>query len=137
LIYGDSITPERQRKILERLSQQKMASSNVVLGIGSFTYQYVTRDTYGFAMKATYGEKNGVGQDIFKEPKTDDGVKNSAKGLLGVFNDANLLMDRPFLLENLSWGQEAKGILQTIFKNGVHYNFQTLKEIRARVQSQL
>jgi nicotinamide phosphoribosyltransferase len=114
-----------------------MASSNVVLGIGSFTYQYVTRDTYGFAMKATYGEKNGVGQDIFKEPKTDDGVKNSAKGLLGVFNDANLLMDRPFLLENLSWGQEAKGILQTIFKNGVHYNFQTLKEIRARVQSQL
>jgi nicotinamide phosphoribosyltransferase len=137
LIYGDSITPERQRKILERLSQQKMASSNVVLGIGSFTYQYVTRDTYGFAMKATYGEKDGVGQAIFKEPKTDDGVKNSAKGLLGVFNDANLLMDRPFLLENLNWAQEAKGILQTIFKDGVHHNSQTLKEIRARVQSQL
>ena len=60
------------------------ASTNVVLGIGSFTYQYNTRDTFGFAMKATYGEVNGEGRAIFKDPITDDGTKKSAKGLMKI-----------------------------------------------------
>ncbi|MCS5737113.1 hypothetical protein N1032_25625, partial [Herbiconiux sp. CPCC 203386] len=52
-IYGDSITMERADKIFSLLKQKGFAASNVVLGIGSYTYQYVTRDTFGFAMKAT------------------------------------------------------------------------------------
>jgi len=55
-IYGDSITLERAAQICERLKAKGFASTNVVLGIGSYTYQYNTRDTFGFAMKATYGE---------------------------------------------------------------------------------
>jgi nicotinamide phosphoribosyltransferase len=53
LIYGDSITLERAREILTRLQAKGYASDNVVFGIGSFTFQYNTRDTFGFAMKAT------------------------------------------------------------------------------------
>ncbi|MGJ8733656.1 MAG: nicotinate phosphoribosyltransferase, partial [Cellulophaga sp.] len=83
-IYGDSITTERATDICERLKQKGFASTNVVLGIGSFTYQYNTRDTFGFAMKATYGEVNGEGREIFKDPITDDGTKKSAKGLLKI-----------------------------------------------------
>jgi nicotinamide phosphoribosyltransferase len=80
-IYGDSITLERQKKILERLHAKNFASTNVVLGIGSYTYQYTTRDTFGWAIKATYAETNGKPVNLFKAPKTDDGTKFSAVGL--------------------------------------------------------
>lgn len=54
-IYGDSITLlERANEICRRLEAKGFASTNVVLGIGSFTYQYNTRDTFGFAMKTAY-----------------------------------------------------------------------------------
>jgi nicotinamide phosphoribosyltransferase len=48
LIYGDSITLERQDEILKRLEAKGFSASNLVLGIGSFTYQMVTRDTHGY-----------------------------------------------------------------------------------------
>lgn len=47
LIYGDSITLERCKQICERLEAKGFASTNVVFGIGSFTYQFNTRDTFG------------------------------------------------------------------------------------------
>ncbi len=84
-IYGDSITLERQKQILEGLKQKKFASCNVVLGIGSYTYQHVTRDTFGWAIKATYMERNGQSFHTFKQPKTDNGTKFSAKGLPFVY----------------------------------------------------
>lgn len=43
-IYGDSITLDRQKQIHVQLMTKGFVPS-VVLGIGSFTYQYVTRDT--------------------------------------------------------------------------------------------
>ena len=134
LIYGDSITPERQNQILAGLQLKGFASSNVVLGIGSYTYQYVTRDTYGFAMKATYGETaSRGGQAIYKDPKTDDGTKKSATGLLCVRETpAGLVVD-----ENCTWAQEATGLLQTVFMDGEQRNVQTLAQIRARVAAQL
>jgi nicotinamide phosphoribosyltransferase len=73
-IYGDSITLDRAEQIFTRLEAKGFASTNIVLGVGSFTYQYNTRDTFGFAMKATYVEVNGEGREIFKDPITDDGV---------------------------------------------------------------
>lgn len=83
-IYGDSITLDRCNSICERLKQKGFSSTNVVFGIGSFTYQHVTRDTLGWAMKATYAEINGVGRAITKDPITDDGTKKSHSGLLKV-----------------------------------------------------
>lgn len=47
LIYGDSITLKRQEAILQLLMEKGFTADNLVLGIGSFTYEYVTRDTYG------------------------------------------------------------------------------------------
>jgi nicotinamide phosphoribosyltransferase len=85
-IYGDSITLDRQERILQGLKDLGFASSNVILGIGSFSYQYTTRDVYGHAMKATYCEVNGEPRNLFKDPVTDDGTKKSAKGLLTIHN---------------------------------------------------
>ncbi len=133
LIYGDSITLQRQTAILEGLKEKGFASFNVVLGIGSYTYEYVTRDTYGFAMKATYGEVNGEGRNIFKDPKTDDGTKKSAKGLLSVYEENGTLM----LKDQCTWEEEKEGLLQTVFENGKVVNEQSLSEIRARINQQL
>lgn len=83
LIYGDSITLERAEQIMQRLHDKGFASDNVVLGIGSFTYQYITRDTFGFAMKATWGMIDGKPRMIKKEPKTDM-LKKSATGRMVV-----------------------------------------------------
>ncbi len=133
LIYGDSITLQRQKDILEGLKEKGFASFNVVLGIGSYTYEYVTRDTYGFAMKATYGEVNGEGRNIFKDPKTDDGTKRSAKGLMAVHEVNGELK----MKDQCTWDEEKQGLLQTVFENGKVLNEQTLSDIRMRINKEL
>lgn len=129
LIYGDSITLDRQEQILSRLADAGFASGNVVLGIGSFTYQYNTRDTYGFAMKATYGVVNDKPRNIFKDPITDDGLKKSATGLLRVEleNGEYVLYDKQTIL------QEKEGEFRTVFLDGHLVLETTLSEIRARL----
>lgn len=128
-IYGDSITTERAEAICQRLHNKGFASTNVVLGIGSFTYQYNTRDTFGFAMKATSVVVNGVRREIFKDPITDDGVKKSAKGLLQVVEkEGNYTLN-----DQVSPEEEKEGALQLIYKNGTFYNEVTLEEIRTRI----
>ncbi|MCC6723684.1 MAG: nicotinate phosphoribosyltransferase [Saprospiraceae bacterium] len=130
LIYGDSITPERQLAILEGLKNKGFASFNVVLGIGSFTYEYVTRDTFGFAMKATYGEVNGEGRPIFKDPKTDDGTKKSAKGLIKIAYNGD---GKPALFDEMDWTGEADGLLELVFSNGKLVREEQLSDIRKRL----
>jgi len=110
LIYGDSITPERALEILKRLKKEGFASTNIVFGIGSFTYQYATRDTLGFAMKATYGIVNGEGRDIFKDPKTDSlKTKRSAKGRLMVTCKDDVFVLKDQLTNNEFLGRRADG----------------------------
>jgi hypothetical protein len=135
LIYGDSITPERQIAILEGLAQKGYSSDNIVLGIGSYNYQYVTRDTHGFAVKATWGVTESRGEiAIYKNPKTDDGVKKSAKGLLFVGKDENGDL---FLEQEVSSQKENQGCLRTIFLNGQLHNFQNINEIRKLAEESL
>lgn len=88
-IYGDSITYDRAEEICRRLEEKGFASTNVVFGVGSYTYQYVTRDTFASAVKATWVEIDGVGHDIAKDPATDNGTKKSAKGRLAVVYGKN------------------------------------------------
>ena len=134
LIYGDSITTKRAEEILRRLAEKGFASGNVVFGVGSYTYQCNTRDTFGFAVKATYTEVNGQGVAIFKDPKTDS-KKKSAKGLLYVaeFADGSIILS-----DNVTSDVEAstENMLKIIFKDGSFFNQTTLDEIRARVSGQ-
>jgi nicotinamide phosphoribosyltransferase len=129
-IYGDSITLQRAEEICSRLKLKGFASTNVILGIGSYTYQYNTRDTFGFAMKATYGEVNGEGRAIFKDPITDDGTKKSAKGLMKITleNGAYKLTD------NVAWEDEKQGELVEIFQDGKLLVDWNLADIRKRMK---
>ncbi|GAB2841096.1 nicotinate phosphoribosyltransferase [Ferruginibacter profundus] len=125
-IYGDSINLERAQAICEGLKAKGFASQ-VVFGIGSYTYQYNTRDTFGTAMKATYVVVDGEGREIFKNPVTDDGTKRSATGLLCVKKENNKFV----LHDKVSWEKEAQSELKTVFKDGKITKEFTLAEIRA------
>lgn len=129
LIYGDSITLVRCEQICERLARKGFASTNVVFGVGSYTYQYNTRDTFSLACKATWVQINGVGKAIFKDPKTDNGSKKSAKGLLRVIRrNGDLVLE-----DNVTKELEETGELITVFYNGGLHNEVTLSEVRKRL----
>lgn len=129
VIYGDSITPERQLEIYKRLAAKGFAATNVVLGVGSYTYQFNTRDTLGFAAKGAWFENNGKGIDIYKDPVTDDGTKKSLKGKVWVYKEEGEIRVQSEVEELL----ESKGLLQVIFEDGKFYNQTTLTEIRQRI----
>ena len=132
-IYGDSITLDRQLEIYERLELKGFASTNIVLGVGSFTYQYNTRDTLGFAAKGAWFEveENGVrtGFDIYKDPITDDGTKKSLKGRCAVHIENGEYVVKIQCSEE----EEKGGVLQTIYEDGHFHNQTTLTQIRERI----
>lgn len=149
-IYGDSITLDRANSICERLEQKGFASTNVVLGIGSYTYQYNTRDTQGWAMKATYGEietwhyglaenPNGTKyvekREIFKDPITDDGTKKSARGLIAVNWD--MVKEAWVMEDQVSWLAVDHCDMDVIFENGKLITEHSLAGIRATINSSI
>lgn len=131
LIYGDSITLERAHFILKSLRDKGFAASNIVFGVGSFTYQYVTRDSFGFAVKSTAGCVGGQYREIFKDPITDNGVKKSAKGFLKVKTvDGKLqVFDQQDKIES----EDCE--MKCVFRDGELYNEQTISEIRKKIMS--
>jgi len=64
-----------------------------------------------------------------KDPKTDDGVKKSAKGLLRVERKG----DDYILHNSQTWEQERQGELRVIFENGAVFNRESTSQIRQRL----
>ena len=130
-IYGDAITLERAEEICKRLESKGFASSNVVLGIGSYTYNMNTRDTFGFALKTTYGVVNGKELLLYKDPFTDDGTKKSQKGRVAVVDEEGELK----YIDELYKDDIIVGdLLQPVFLDGKLLVDTTLEEIRSRLK---
>jgi nicotinamide phosphoribosyltransferase len=129
-IYGDSITLEYQAQILYQLRAKGFSSTNIVLGIGSYTYQFVTRDTHGFAFKATAMQLDNVDTwiPIFKDPKTSSTPKKSAKGLLAVVQDAHDVRLVQDCEDNLDLFNSAENLLKPVV-------FEPFHVIRERVHN--
>lgn len=130
LIYGDAITLERAEEIMQRLKNKGFASTNVVFGIGSYTYQYNTRDTFGFALKSTLCVINGDEKLIFKDPKTDDGTKKSQKGRVAVLkdNDSYKVIDGLSLKDIVTDDQ-----LVEVFRDGKLLVDEKFSDIKTRI----
>lgn len=127
LIYGDGITDEVAVDIIGRLAEKGFASTNVVFGLGSFKYQYNTRDTFGSAMKATWVKINGVEKNIMKNPKTDSGLKKSATGRLAVHY---MMSGQLVLTEKATPEQEATSLLVPVWEDGKFLREQSITHIR-------
>lgn len=139
-LYGDAITLERAKEICERLEKKGFASSNVVLGIGSYTYNMNTRDTFGFALKTTYGVVNGKELLLYKDPITDDGTKKSQKGRVVVLRDENgdlTYIDNLYKSEWEKRVNNGEDELRTVFKDGKVMNTQSFDMVRATLKHEL
>ena len=140
-IYGDSMTPSRVEEAYSRLAAQGYAINNVVFGVGSFSFMCLedaagrmnpyTRDTFGYAIKATYGEDaNGNPVMIYKQPKALS-WKKSPKGCIIVAPDGQSYTDGHTFEE--AHGKGVENLLELVFKDGKMVKETSLKEIRDRM----
>ena len=144
-IYGDSINFQRQEEMYTRLAEKGFAATNILLGVGSFTYSMLTRDSTGYAIKGAWFEIGGKnpdnigyawkhGYNIYKDPITDDGTKRSLKGFQFVYLDK----DGEYQVEGEVSEEKAfseDNILKTIYLDGKFYNQTTLTEIREKINN--
>lgn len=127
-IYGDSITLDRCEQICRRLKAKGFASTNMVYGIGSYTYQHNTRDSFGFALKSTMCVIDGVQKQIFKNPATDDGTKKSNIGVVAVLGCSGEYQ----CVDGLHINHDVPDQMRDVFVDGKLLINETLGEVRAR-----
>jgi nicotinamide phosphoribosyltransferase len=132
LIYGDGMYYERYERTLVRLEKMGYAACNLVIGVGGILRNH-SRDTLGFAIKATYVEVNGQPREIEKDPVTDT-KKKSHKGFLSLtWDDEHKYVTK----DQCSPEEEHESMLQQVFLNGKLTREFTLKEIRNKIREQL
>ena len=133
-IYGDSISLEYADAILDGLMKKGFSSNNIVFGIGSYSYQYCTRDSHSIAIKCT-AVASGYGNEqhwkaVFKDPKTDNSGKKSAKGFLKVeFVDGEYVLQQDVTAE-----EEETGALETVYLNGKILRTQSFADVRETIK---
>lgn len=140
-IYGDSITPDRASKIYKRLADKGFAVNNCTLGVGSYTYQYNTRDSFGFALKATNSVVDGKERIIYKDPITDKvkgaNFKKSQKGMCYVYEDENgdIVYTDGHTMEDMKNPEFADNLLKVVFKDSKLVRETSLAEIRNKLHN--
>ena len=139
IIYGDGCTLSNVDTIWSELEKCGFAANCIAYGVGAFCFSAIvengelivaTRDTFGIAMKATYGVINGKKLMIYKDPKTDTSkLKKSHKGCCEVYTNENgELMCRDELLE-----MSNNTLLKTVFEDGKLVKEDTFLDIRERL----
>lgn len=130
VLQGDAITLKNVGSIFRKLAENGFASTNLVIGIGAYSMTYVTRDTLGYALKATYAVIDGVERFIEKDPKTDlNNLKKSLTGKVAVIQQDGKLT----AVDHLTAAEEEaieNNQLQTIFEDGKTYNEQTFNQVK-------
>lgn len=129
LIYGDGLYLERYQRTLDKLKEMGYAACNLVIGVGGILRNH-SRDTLGFAIKATYVEVGGEKREIEKDPITDS-KKKSHKGLLSLSLGDNM---EYITLDQCTEQQEKTGLLQTVFRNGEIIKETTFSQIKEQVK---
>ena len=124
IIVGDGMDLETYENMLRLFIKKKYSASNLIIGVGKFLRNY-TRDTLGFAIKASYIEINGKPLNIYKKPITDL-QKKSYTGLLKLSKKIKQYSTH----EKCTWEQEQSGELKTVFKDGKIINEYSFEEIR-------
>lgn len=131
LIYGDGMFEGRIKDINARLKAKGFASTNWVAGIGSYSYQMITRDTFGSAVKATFVIVDDEERNIQKDPETDDGTKKSATGRLAVGYKADGTL---YLIQEATPEQIERSVIQPVWENGEFLKTYSFADVRGNVK---
>lgn len=118
MIQGDGMTEESIPKLFLDYTRTGWAADNLVTGSGGgLLEQNLTRDTNRWAVKASYGERNGVPFDIRKTPKTDM-TKQSKGGLLKLHSKGTTIESSKETPEQFAGYTD---MMQPVFNNGEVY----------------
>ena len=135
VIYGDSMNYNTINEMCSRMEEKGFATCNIVFGLGSYNYQYVTRDSYGFAMKTTWVEVDGKPKSVFKDPKTAQNVKSSARGLLTLTEKKGQRVFKQDVHASVEAREKYNDVFNLVFKNGVIMNMEDdFQKIRKNLQ---
>ena len=133
VIYGDAIDRQKNVAIPQGLYDFGYSVENIVFGIGSMSYQWVTRDNRGYALKVTDAVINGAETPLYKAPKTDDGTKISQKGCFAVHYDDD---GKITYTDNLTFEQAVNfegNLMREIYRDGEMKNLEDFAAIRGRL----
>lgn len=148
VILGDGCTQNVVKKIYKELDRLGFAANNVIFGVGAFCFTAIfegdkmivnTRDTWGVAMKATYGKFGDKELMIYKDPKTDtDNLKKSHKGLIFVERDGdNFKATDGFLRDTyFEYSQTHESVMRAVFIDGKMVNRESFTTIRERLANE-
>lgn len=138
-VYGDAINWSRAQSVYKRLEAKGFCAASAILGAGSYSYQYATRDSLGQAYKATDCVIDGEEIAVFKDPATDkakggEAFKKSQKGLVYVYRDED---GKTAYIDELDKDSIAKmeaergeNLLRPVYRDGELLVETTLAEVR-------
>lgn len=128
VIQGDGMHRESIKDLYEYIISEGYSVDNLAVGSGGGLLQEgFTRDTHRYAIKAIYGEQNGVPFDIQKKPKTDMSKASFAGKLKVVEQDGRLV--------TVKESEEGLDVMITMYDNG-KTNFEDFNTIEERVNKQ-
>lgn len=133
VIQGDGITRASIASILAALEGAGYSADNIAFGQGGALLQQVSRDTLGFAMKASAVQIDGQWRDVFKAPVTDPAKRSKAGRLTLLQQDgayATVRLNSPGCQEALAAG--ATEALRTVYEDGRLLVDDSFAAIRAR-----
>lgn len=142
LIYGDGMYLAKYEKILDRLKLMGYSAENLVIGVGGILRNH-SRDTLGFAIKATNVTIDGKDVAIMKDPVTDAG-KKSHTGLLKLEKVSGFVTEGGVTYESygdyrtfdkVSRADEKDGELKLVFSDGKIMHETNLQTIRKLVDN--
>ncbi len=125
VIQGDGIDYDMIKEILRLLAVNKWAIDNIAFGMGGAMLQHHNRDTYGWAMKCSYTEVDGIGIDVYKDPITDSG-KKSKKGIQALIKEDGVF--KTIRKEDLNG---RKNYLVVVYSGCKIVKYYTMDEVRA------
>jgi nicotinamide phosphoribosyltransferase len=135
VIQGDGIERRSINSILTAMELNTMSIDNIVFGMGGALLQKVNRDTFGFAIKPSAVERNGVWEGVSKNP-VDMGSKKSKAGRLDLIKENGKYKTivegqlRETLLGELSKVNDSE--LVTVFEMGEVGKTYSYEEVRER-----
>ena len=128
VMWGDGISDEEIHEILDGIVEAKYSVENFAMGQGGGLLdagEKAARDTNRFAIKCSAQMQDGEWVDIQKNPL--DASKKSKAGRLKLIE-----VDGKFKTVRIE--EEGSNLLKTVFKNGELTNYQSLEQVRAKVQ---
>jgi len=127
VIQGDGCTLQMINEILHAMWKNQWSAENVAFGMGGGLLQKLDRDTFKFAMKASYAKVNGKEILVYKEPITDE-VKISKKGKLALVETMD---GYETVMQGTKWYD--RDVLEEVFLNGKITKEYTFEEVRKNV----